>query len=333
MRSNRLIISLAILGLSSCGNDIDLTILAEPVPIVYGIICPQDSVHEISLKRSFICEDNLLQYTSNPDSNYFYDARVFLETRAARGEILQRIEMKRHEKPPKETGTFVSSPNYVYRCSSSDLIYPELEVYDIMYTLTIDIPGHKEAIFAESIIPSLPDIRKPKPGDRPYKLDLYSNNPHMFVWYESLEFYIEFETRINYLQKRNGEWEETSVSHRRQYNHGDKLSRKVEILIDDEWFYPMLAGKIKDDPEISSRKFKSIDFILKTSDASFYDYLSYEHYVTDLSTNIYTNIVNGLGIFIANNKIEWIGYTLNEGSMNQLSYGKYTKHLNFLRWD
>ncbi len=318
----------------SCGNDIDLITYADPIPVVYGIICPKDSIHEITLKRSFICENNIPLYSSNPDSNYYPNAQVFLETRVQSGEIIQRTEMFKYELPPRETDMFVSSPNYVYRCLKKDLIVTTNGKKELRYALTIHIPDQNKTIIAESIIPplSMSGIT-PNPGSEGIKLDLFSSRPQKFSWRISLDFYVEFETKVNFLEERNGKWEEASISHFKKYNHADTKARGAEVIVNGDWFYPMLGGKIEDDPEVTSRKFMSIDFILKTADANFYDYFFYEHYLTDLSTNTFTNIVDGLGIFIAYNKAEWLGYSLNQRSLDHLALGKYTKHLNFTRWD
>ena len=334
MKSIRVILLFGLFGLLSCGNDLEITNWNEATPIVYGIVSPLDSIQEISLKRSFLCEVNPLDYTSNPDSNYYNDAQVFLETRLQHGEIIQRVELLKYELPARETDMFVSSPNYVYRCIKKDLIRPIQRAEELKYALTITIPDQENSIFAEAIIPPLPEIFEPRPGAKPFKINLLSPRPFHFTWEPSLKFYIEFETIVNILEERDGEWVETSISHRRKYNHWDKTFLKNEMVeITGEWFYPMLAGKIDDDPAVTARKFRSIDFILKTSDASFYDYFAYENYLTDLSTNIFTNVVNGLGIFVAYNRQEWKGYTLNEGSLGQLVSGKHTKHLKFRRWD
>jgi hypothetical protein len=333
MRSTKLISLIGFLGLMSCGNDIDLITYADPIPVVYGIICPKDSIHEITLKRSFICENNIPLYSSNPDSNYYPNAQVFLETRVQSGEIIQRTEMFKYELPPRETDLFVSSPNYVYRCLKKDMIDPNPDVKELRYALTINIPDQNKSIIAESLIPPVPEIVEPKEGSSPFQLNLLISKPYRFLWKGSLDYYIEFETRVNFLEEINGEWKKNSISHYRQYNHWDKeVLKPGEVLITGDWFYPMIGGKIQADPRVTSRKFISIDFIIKSSDASFYDYFSYEHFQTDLSTNTYTNIINGLGIFVAYNKIEWKGYTLNPASLSQLAVGKYTKHLNFSRW-
>ena len=332
MRSIKYILILGFLGLVSCENDIDLLIYSEPIPVVYGIICPKDSIHEISLKRSFICDNNIALYSSSPDSNYYSNAQVFLETRVPTGEIMQRTEMFKYELPPRETDMFVSSPNYIYRCVNKNLLVGTSGAKNLRYALTIHIPDQNKTIFAESIIPPSFNIESPM-GSHGYELNMFSNRPKKFAWSISFDFYTEFETKVNFLEERNGIWEETSVSHFMKFNHADKISSGVEIVINGDWFYPMIGGKIEDDPEVTSRKFQSIDFILKKADANFYDYFYYEHYLTDLSTNTFTNIVDGMGIFVAYNKAESLGYTLNMQSLDYLARGKYTNHLNFTRWN
>lgn len=335
MKLIRLILISSLTGLISCGNDLDITVYADPVPVVYGIVCPNDSVHRIRLMKSFICEENIFLHSHDPDSIYYPEAQVFLETRTPTGEVVQRTEMHLVELPEREPGLFVTSPNLVYECVSKDLIKPLSTVKNLRYALTIYLPGIEKAIVAESLVPPMPESIKPDPGLKPFELNLFDyQEPIKFSWRRSMDFYVELETRVNYLEQRAGEWYPASIISSRKYNHWDRppVNPFEEVIIHGDWFFPMVGGRIPEDPEVSMRKFVSIDFQLKTSDPLFYDYFAFGHYLTDLADNTFTNVVNGIGIFAAYNRTNWEGFTIDQRCLDSLAMGKYTGHLKFSRW-
>jgi len=305
--------------------------------VVYGVVCPQDSIHQVRLMRSFVCRENVPWYAHKEDSIFYLEAHVFLESRSPSGVILQRTEMEKVELPERDPGTFLSWPNFVYQCKRKDLIDPDDDIEGLRYALTIYIPEYSQAIYAVSLVPPLPPKRqiKPTPGSKPFVLKLHANEPIKFSWPRSAKHYIEFETRVKFSERRGDDWTEESVSHYRRFNYWDRKPDHTyeEILIADDWFYPMLGGKIPDDPAVNMRKFKSIDFFLKTSEADFFDYFAFGHYLTDLSENTFTNVVNGIGIFVGYNMLSWEGYTIDDLSRYTLAKGKHTGHLKFSRWE
>jgi hypothetical protein len=200
MRSIKVIYILIILLGWSCENRLDLSEWKQPEAIVYGMICPLDSIHYVRISRSFFGEKNIESTAKNSDSLYFNNAEVYLEVRGQNGEILQRNEMKRIEYIEKLPGYFATSPNYLYQFKSKDLIRPHEGYYDLKYTLTIYLPEQDKAIFAESLMPPLPDGLKPQKDKIPFELDLYGQlEPLKISWRRSMRFYIQLETRVNYL--------------------------------------------------------------------------------------------------------------------------------------
>lgn len=264
-----------------------------------------------------------------------YILSLFLETRTPDGDILQRSEMFQIKFEDKEPGMFISDPNLVYQCITSNLIKPNEDLKDLRYVLTIYLPDREESIMAESLMPPLPANIRPALDKDPYALYLYDlNEPLIISWRRSLDFYIQLQTKVNFLELRNGQWQPAFVTHTRKFNHWDRppIDPTEEVVIRGEWLFFMMGGRINNDPEVSSRKFVSIDFQLITSDPLFYDYFAYEHYLTDLTTNTFTNIIGGIGIFAAYNKADWKGYTIDRRSMDSLAMGRHTKDLKFTRW-
>ena len=327
-----------LIWLCSCGNELDTITYSNPVPVVYGAVCPQDSIHRIKLNRSFITDRNIEENASKYDSVFYPEAKIFLEARSSSGDVIQRFEMVQKELPPRDIGIFISEPNLVYECSTNDLIDPLDKVEGLKYALTILLPGEPESIFAECMVPPLPEFRfiEPKPGSKPYELQLFDYEiPIFFSWPRSMKYYLEFETHVNILEMRNGEWEKSEVIHSMKFNRWDRepIEQYEKVVIRGGWFCSVIGGSIKNDPEVTLRKFESIDFILKTSDPMFYDYFEYGHQTTDLYTNIFTNVIGGIGIFVAFNRLKWEGYTVNQRVLDSLANGRYTKHLHFSRWD
>ncbi|MCX6223519.1 MAG: hypothetical protein NTV01_01985 [Bacteroidia bacterium] len=80
--------------ISSCETNFNPNIPAKPIPVVYGIISPQDSLYFIRLTKTFIGEGDAYDFARIPDSIYYQDALVFLETRDLKGKLIERIQLE-----------------------------------------------------------------------------------------------------------------------------------------------------------------------------------------------------------------------------------------------
>lgn len=72
---------IAVAGLQSCSEDLDITGDFKETAVVYGLIDKSDSVHMIKITRAFIGPGNSLEISQIPDSNYFQNLSATITER------------------------------------------------------------------------------------------------------------------------------------------------------------------------------------------------------------------------------------------------------------
>ncbi len=326
----RLIVVGLLLFVLACSNELDLIVPAESTPIVYGVLCPQDSIHKVKILKSFICDSRPEDCAKIPDSLYYTDATVFLELRSEDGYVIERTQLHKENLGSKDEGFFASSPNWFYTNQEMQLISSS-EGRLVYYYLTIFLPENNSSVFAKALIPPTPKLSVNLRSDA--TLNLYQAKPPEAIISRSKVYAQEFSVIINIEEEIHGRWEPQKVSYIRKYGlQGLRGGKTDTLFFDAGWFFPMISGKIKDNPEVTGRRFLNIQIIKRFIDPAYYEYYSSLHYGTDLFENMLTNIVNGLGLFAAYNKSELSGITLDQRSLDSLALGSITRQLLFERW-
>ncbi len=111
------LVGLLTAAFSGCDNEVDVIGEWKEIPVIYGVLRPQDTATYIKIEKAFLPPNtSALQIAQNPDSLYFaesdlevklYANDVFLAT-------LPRVDAAL-EGYPKDTGIFAQTPNYAYK--------------------------------------------------------------------------------------------------------------------------------------------------------------------------------------------------------------------------
>lgn len=312
---------------AACSNDIDLIHYSEPIPIVYGIIYPNDSIHNIRLTKSFIIDSSPWQAAKQAELQYYDDVTMFLELRSEEGAVLERAEFSPVQQENKQDGLFFQEPNIMYQTSGLNYLTSDrwLKSY---YYLTIHISETNQTLFAKTLIPPKPSLKTDIGGND--VLDLFSSSPR-YIKVSSNPFYAsEVSIIVNYSDQINGTWESNQISYKRQ--NSPSFGPDDLFFFDASWFYPFMRYRIPNNPNVSHRRFESITLRSQLIDPAYYNYYSSLHYRSDLYENMLSNIEGGKGLFAAYNRAEKIGIELNDQSLDSLAFGSVTKHLKFRRW-
>jgi hypothetical protein len=317
----------------ACDNSLEVIDPADSFPVVYGVVCPKDSVHRIVVRKSFICCDSIEWHAQNPDSIQYDSLSVFLEVRNQEGIVIQRISMQKELGQIREAGFFAREPNWIYTCAANRLADPDSFGQSVKYNLTVFSPIGQQAAYAETVIPPTPKVREPA-DDRPYEINMMSENPIIFKWDRSTEYYVQFNTRVKYWEYTQGRETLKEFVHKQKWSPWSlPLDDKEEkVTITGDWFYSLIAARIRDDESVENRKFKQIDFELISGDEAFMEYFSSIHYSSDYESVPLTNIVNGKGLFVGYNVHYFRGYGLTQQSKDSLAEGERTRHLRFYWW-
>jgi hypothetical protein len=314
-------------GLASCRNDFEVMAPYKAIPLVYCILNQNDSVHFLRLEKSFLGEADANDMARQTDSIYFPEASVFIE-RWANSQMMERLVLERVLYPARDSGVFTNDPNFVYRTSAPIRGNSE-------YRLNITIPLTGAQVTATTHTISEFKVIKPEAYKKNLPFSSYDN-------YQTVEWLTAPFTRVYHLMIRFHYLEvkeEDTVSLSADWNIGDFVSQngaggediKVEVL--QRNFYKWLGNKLKiPSPDVQRlADKKAVDFVLTIGGEELYTYM--EVYKEDSGIlkekPVFTNIVNGIGLFSTRFKQSVVGKSLSDHSIDSLAYGIYTKSLRF----
>ena len=322
------------LFLSSCETEIEINASEDSIPVVYFIFNYSAQSFDVKLTKTYAGHEDAFRMAKIADSVYFKNARVFLES--WQNDYLQgMIELFPNNSYEKEPGIFVENPN---------IIYSHVRSFDDPFfgynnlRLVIDIPETNTIAYSEF---SPISFQKIKPKEIPNKrnVDIYREDPYQLMWATDA-FYCEIKIGFHYLEYKYGieeekyiEWGIGITTPDIGSKFGLNLKKSYKLYLNELNFYPKIAGRIKSDPNVTTRRFKSIDLIYFCADQNFYDYLhTYNAPSMDQAGKVYSNIVNGMGLCASTNQKVFSDYTLRFVELDSLSKGQYTKHLKFKRY-
>lgn len=328
LRMRRLILVLMILaGGVSCRNDLVVMAPYKDIPVVYCILNQKDSHQYLRLEKSFLGADDAYEMAQVTDSIYYPDALVSLE-RWADGVVRETIAMERILFPARDSGIFTGDPNYLYRSSGTLKVNSE-------YRLNIRVPSTGAEISATTHTVNEFKVVRPEAFKKNLAFSSYDN-------YQMVEWITAPFTRIYHLMIRFHYMEiqgADTVRLTADWNIGDFISKyskgdelmAAEIL--QRNFYKWLGNKLQKPSENIHRLAdkKAIDFVFTVGGDDLYTYM--EIYKEDTGVlkekPVFTNIVNGIGLFASRSEQTIAGKSLSEHSIDSLAYGIYTKTLRF----
>jgi hypothetical protein len=318
----------------SCETDFDPNIYEESFPVVYGLPCPEDSHFQVLLTKSFIGPANARQLASEPQNLFYNNVEAYFELRRLDGSGIIRKELIWMDAMTQDDGFFNRTPNKVLGLTKDqfpiNFEYNDYKPYGYL-VLNIKIEDTNQDVYARSILIRKPDIFTPNPDRAPYPISLYSETPFEFSWYRDSVYY-EASINFNYQLLTGDNWVDTVVTIKSQFPAKRHVqNEKIIIYLIGDQFMSKLANRITNSPD-DVRRFVSIDFFAQSADPALQHYIENVRADLDIPLVPYSNIENGMGIFALTRKASAKGYTLDYKSLDSLAFGKYTKHLNFVRW-
>ena len=315
-----------LLGLSNCSNEFDLIESWKDIPVLYGLINPDDAVHYIRLEKAFLDpDDSAFEVAQIADSLYYKNASLRLEDDL--GDGIYNLEMVNATELglEREEGIFATDPNYVYRFEG---VLKEINPY----TLYINRGNGSPEISA-----TFTTIKKPKvwlSSGRTIAFEKEIDQTEV-VWATRNGQIFEIELVFNYeetLPEDSTVFYPKQIELRLAKNLFNRPSREVfREKISHAGFYQSIADKIEE--KNVKRGFKSIDIIVYSGGEELLNYNVSGSANSGLTgynpPDPFTNLSEGLGILSSVNKGVLNDVRLTTEGRDSLRMGQQTKHLNF----
>jgi hypothetical protein len=328
----------ALVMLTGCSDIFEPNIPSTPIPVIYGVISPQDSTYSVRLTKTFIGAGNALDYARIPDSIYYANAKVFLETRNLTGGLISRTELQERTIEARLPGIFATAPNRIFQTDASQIrLRPEdfpTDAYNLNLWLKVVVPGQADTISAATRLRTIPRLTEPRYTF--VRVYFYTEEPFLMEWYDTnKESYFQILVRMHYTdflydgeREMTAEWVLSGIeTNMTGYPGGGH--KYYSYYFRPENFYAKVRSVIPPDPEVEARICRKVDFIVLSSNREMEYYRDVYEISDDYHGTGYSNITNGFGIFTTYSSTGIYGLELGRTEQDSLAAGRYTRHLRF----
>lgn len=325
---------------SSCSSDFNANLDSDPIPIVYGSICPDDSIQYIRVTRSFAGQSNAYLSAKQEDSIYIKNANVelaFIFHQNGEEFFRKKMELIALEYP-KNPGLFITEPNLVFAIPTKQLPIDMNQGASVMYkvNLSIEFPDFNSYCGSETLVYRRIRAVYPKEKGNKIRLDLYGNNRARITWISEKKLVQQLLVRFNY----QNHYRDSVTNHHAllEYNRPSIGASEGETVIFTNYFYSdvfwnRLNSAIPKTDSIRYRSFVDIDFIILSAGAEYENFITTSDFNVDYIANNYSsNIINGRGLFFSKRRLDLTGHKLHPKTLDSLVNGQSTKNLNFIKW-
>ncbi|MCW5907145.1 MAG: hypothetical protein KIS94_04745 [Chitinophagales bacterium] len=174
----------ALLFITGCKQDFDLTADYKETPVVYALLNGSETVHYIRIQKGFLIDGNAYNATGIADSIYYKDSLTvrlipFLNgNQSGQPLTFSKVLM------PKDSGLFASDHNFLYKYTGS-LDYNRQYKLEVVNTATGNTFGSKKNTDNTEGIKMVKDFTIGVPSYKGFKMALKTTIPAKIVWYSA----------------------------------------------------------------------------------------------------------------------------------------------------
>lgn len=341
----KLLLLLPVVGLllAACSNDFEVTAPWKEVPVVYGLVSPDDTAHYIRVEKAFLDpEKSALEIAKIPDSIYYPEnaITVFLE----RDSDKKRFQMTRvdgaKEGYPRKDGIFATSPNWLYKVKPTPG-QPVLEIGK-KYNVVVKRADGQPDITGSTTIPDDYTFNSPDQKQTP-PLMIFQNDQTFDVQWRTdvnaLFFNVYMTVRYReeapdgtVLSKKSIVWKAATNVTRKPVPLSGSSSYQGVAPLQSLAFFEFLAANIP--PAAGTfRYFENCDLTLEGGALDLLKFIE----VASVSGGItgaevlpsYTNMSEGFGLFMSKNATTLTNVRLKPETVKAMNLLDLTKPLNF----
>ncbi len=320
-----------VLGLlwSACSNEFQIAAPFIDIPVVYGIISPNDTAHYIRVERVFIDPNGSAYDVAKIADSIYYPKNaitVFLQ-RVSSGQRYQLNRVNGNlEGYVRQTGTFERDSNWLYKIKPAQL-GGGLKGGET-YRLIIERADGRPAITAEATVPDTLLLIKPEPTiNTPRRINLSGSNPVVVEW-RSRANAVVFDVYMNIRYREIGGSSNESVRWKAAKNiireenliGGSFYRGKANVSVND--FYNVLLANIDPIPNVE-RYFNGIDVQIEGAGPEIAKFQESESINSGLTgaevTSTYSNLSEGFGIFTIKKRWSFDNFELPASAIDSLN--------------
>ena len=320
MRYNKYLFVILLSLLFACEPEVDAIYEAPTIPVVYCLLCEQDSLNNsLILTKTIAGQRDAGKMSKILDSLYFKEAEVWLEY--GREPDIQVINLQRTLSYNKEPG-FFASPD------------------QIVYHITDTLPPAGSLIKLIVKVPDLPiafsEIRLLRPPNVVFKQ--YSKKIRIYYdksWDISVGRNQWQETTLNikYVEKFKNETQDTCLITIDKNNSPGFAGKSSGYSITGEMFKNFIVNNIIPDSTVISRKIDLIKLTVYRGDIHFKSYIDWKLFANDYyAISGYSNIENGIGLFASRSYTIRDSLELDYVSLSWMLKDPRLKKLKFHSW-
>lgn len=311
----------------SCDNELKVIAPYKEIPIVYGMLNPQDTVQYLKINKAFLGEGDALNFAAEPDSTQLpYELDVQLVGKKANS-VQQTITCTK-KLFPKDPGIFGNGSQYLY-------VTPKVKLdSSLNYVLEVRRKADAKLICSADAR----TIGKFSTVLTPRNAIFYRDNayyPTGLGWYSALNAY-RYDLDILFT------YTETNLS------TGDSVVKTVKIPLvqgreasgtagtemycsySGQLFYTTIKILVPINSGVKRRVHKQLKYYFSLAGYDLNQYIALNGPITTLSDikPVYSNIENGHGLFSSRTN-KTFSLTLDAQSLQELKTGAYTGKLGF----
>ncbi|MFN0173187.1 MAG: hypothetical protein ACKVU0_00975 [Saprospiraceae bacterium] len=330
--------------ISACSNDFEVTAPWKEIPIVYGILSPQDSAHYIRVEKAFLDpEVSALTIAQIADSLYFPESAITVWLVRTADQValqLQRVNGAL-EGYPRDSGVFAGQPNWLYKAIPTGGFSLEASK---TYRLEIRRNDGRPPITSETTLPTDFTVVRPLLSDPVPKIVFAGSVATQVKWRTDVNGYyfnLTFRVRINE-RNLNGTLADT---HEFVWEAAKNLERgetpvtpglyDVSSFLTGNSFYHFLAKNLQRPAPNRYREFATCDIIIDGGGKEIKEYLetaSANGGLTGAETfPNYTNISEGFGIFTAKNRTIAENIRIDAVTVDSMNLSSIADTLGFVK--
>ena len=318
-----------IIVICSCENEFTpINPDAKPVPIVFGFIDTNDSIHTIRLTKTFTGTADAYELAKDT-SNFLYDSvNMIIECLDINRKVFDTLTFHKTYFIPPATGIFNTGKSWYYVSKDK---FP-LEDATKWFRLKIRIYDTGDSVFSPDLYNLIgwDRIKIESPTKYSKYISVYDGSNTTAVLHQGIPLGVKL--RFHYFEFANGIKAEKTVE---KYWFNTKGIGAFSLSAAK--LYMFIRNEVFENPVVDYRVFKSLDIIsyggpwdvfriyyaLYDTDNSFYSD------VTILETPC-SDVINGLGMFYEYTKDSVTGLKFDQKTLDSLAYGQFTKRLKFV---